>query len=215
MPATRWILASASPRRLDLLTGLGLAPEVVPAHVDETPRDDETPTALVARLAEAKARSVAATIGPDPGRPAVVLAADTEVVLDGRVLGKPRDDDGALAALRSLSGREHEVLSGICLVRLDLDVVATRVARTRVRFRPLEEALLRWYVATGEPRDKAGGYGIQERGALLVDAIDGSWSNVVGLPLEALPELAARAGLDLASELKSPARPARRTPRRP
>src|SRR6185369_11903005 len=117
------------------------------------------------------------------------LGADTVVVLDGEILGKPADAAGAERMLRALSGREHRVLSGVCVLRADGGREAAGVAATLVRFRAYGGDTVRWYVGTGEPMDKAGAYGIQGKGALLVASIDGSWSNVVGLPLEILPGL--------------------------
>lgn len=183
------VLASASPRRSALLRGLGIAHRRVAPRIDERPRPEETAVALVRRLAAAKAAAV-------PDR-ALVLAADTEVVLDGRILGKPADDDDARGMLAALAGRAHDVLTGVCLRRGTDGRAATRVAKTVVRFRPLTAERIDRYVATGEPRDKAGGYGIQGLGALLVEGIEGSWSNVVGLPLDCLDGLFAELGDDL------------------
>lgn len=198
-----FVLASASPRRVELLKGLGLIPEVVPSGVDETVLAGEGPAAHVARLAESKGRAVAARL-PSRTPPAVVLSADTAVVLDGRVLGKPADDADALTMLRALSGRVHEVLTAIRVERADDGRAALRVAVSRVRFRAADEALLRWYVATGEPRDKAGAYGLQGYGVLLTDGIEGSWSNVVGLPLEVLPGVLAEIDVDLFATIPDP-----------
>jgi septum formation protein len=133
-----------------------------------------------------------------PGRegPTVVLAADTEVVLDGRVCGKPSDDADAARTLRALSGREHHVVTAMHAVRIDAErQEAPEIATTRVTFRELDDATIRWYVATGEPADKAGAYAIQGRGAVLVARIEGSWTNVVGLPLERLPALLEAVGV--------------------
>jgi septum formation protein len=194
--SSRLILASASPRRRDLLQGLGVRCEVRPAAVEERARPDETPEALVRRLARDKARHVAATCGTDDV--AAVLGADTAVVLDDEVLGKPADADEARAMLAKLAGRSHRVLTGVHLVRPAGDEAGT-TGCTHVRFRTYGESTIRWYAASGEPLDKAGAYGIQGRGALLCEGIEGSWSNVVGLPLEALPELFRRVGLELRS----------------
>jgi septum formation protein len=150
--------------------------EVVTAAVDETPFDREMPESYVRRLAEAKARAASAT---DPD--AVVLGADTIVVLDGRILGKPRDVSDARDMLRALSGREHQVLTGVAV--LDDGVVKVDVDTTCVRFAPLGEEDIEWYLASGEPMDKAGAYAIQGLASRFVEGIDGSYSNVVGLPV--------------------------------
>jgi septum formation protein len=189
-------LASASPRRLQLLREVGLDPRPVPSVVDEQPLPGEAPRDLVRRLARCKAEVAAGLLGAAPA-PGVILAADTTVVIDGRVLGKPADDDDARAMLRSLRGRTHEVLTGVHLVRTDDRRTAGGVEFSRVRFREFDDAVLDAYVASGAPRDKAGAYGLQGRGALLVERVEGSWSNVVGLPLERLPEWMERLGLGL------------------
>ena len=167
----RLVLASGSPRRLALLREGGLVPEVVPADIDETPRPGEPPAALVRRLAVGKASAVA---GP------VVLGADTEVVRDGQVLGKPADEDDARAMLRANAGRVLRVLSGVA-VAAGGDVAASVVVSS-VRFAQLDEAQVERYVATGEPFDAAGGFRIQGEGAALVAEVTGCWTNIVGLP---------------------------------
>lgn len=184
------VLASESPRRADLLKAAGLSFEVLSVPVDETPWERETPDAHVRRLAEAKARAVAAR-RPD----AVVLGADTVVVVDGRILGKPVDAADAASMLRSLSGRDHEVLTGVCVVGRGL-TPTVEVACTRVWFSALSEGEIDRYVRSGEPMDKAGAYAIQGLGSRFVERIDGSYSNVVGLPvalvyrlLQNLPEI--------------------------
>ncbi len=191
-----FVLASTSPRRVDLLRGIGLSPTIVAPCVGEDERPLETPEGHAGRLAEEKARAVAARL-PVAGREALVLGADTVVTLDGAILGKPRDEGDALRMLRFLSGRGHEVLTGVFLLRSGDGRSAGLVDRTRVWFRPLEERLLRWYVATGEPDDKAGAYSIQGLGGLLAERIEGSWTNVVGLPVESLSGLFRRVGVDL------------------
>jgi septum formation protein len=184
------VLASGSPRRAALLARLGWTPEVRPADLDETPGRDEPPETLVVRLARAKAGAVAR--GRDDE---VVLAADTEVVRDGRVLGKPADHADATAMLRSLAGATHEVVTGLAAMRGE--AVHSDVVVTRVTFRALDEAEVAWYVGTGEPAGKAGGYALQGAGAVLVERLEGSDTNVVGLPLAATVALLRRAGLDL------------------
>lgn len=171
-----FILASASPRRVELLRAAGLQPVVVPAGVDETAWPGETPADHVVRLARAKAAGVAAR-HPD----AAVLGADTVVAIDDEILGKPRDDDDAGRMLRRLAGRTHRVYTGVALaVGADF---RTDVAVSEVTMAPLSPAEIQWYVASGEPRDKAGAYAIQGLAARYVTAIQGSYSNVVGLPV--------------------------------
>jgi septum formation protein len=172
----RLLLASRSPRRADLLTGAGFEFDVAQADVDETARPNERPDTYVARVARAKA-ALAAAGAPDR----VVLGADTAVVIDGCILGKPEDARDAADMLRRLSGRVHEVLTGVTL--LSRQGAATDVAVTAVEFAPLTGREIDWYVGTGEPYGKAGGYAIQGRAARFVTRIDGSYSNVVGLPI--------------------------------
>lgn len=186
-------LASASPRRRELLTLLGLRFERLDAPVDETPLPGETPSDYVRRLALAKARAGLALLA---GRTEVpVLGADTTVVLDGEMLGKPRDRDDGLAMLARLSGREHRVLSGVAMVRGSHEQV--RVQISRVQFRELDETERAAYWATGEPVDKAGAYGIQGLGAIFVSELHGSHSGVMGLPLCETAELLCAFGVDI------------------
>jgi septum formation protein len=182
----RLILASASPRRAELLRQAGVDFDVEPADVDETVRDGETPADYVRRVASAKS---AAVHGRRPGA-AIVLGADTAVVVDGSILGKPRDDDDAAAMLRRLAGRTHEVLTGVSLRndRTELDAVVT----TRVTFAPLSDGDVAAYVASGEGRDKAGAYAIQGLASRFIPSIEGSYSNVVGLPVATVAELLSR-----------------------
>jgi len=177
------VLASASPRRRQLLEMLHLPILVQPAHVQEIPLPGEAPVAYARRLARDKARAV-------PGH--LVLGADTIVVLDDEILEKPSDDAHALAMLSRLQGRSHHVISAICLIADGLELLAHD--RTEVTFRPADESLLRDYVATGEPRDKAGSYGIQGWGAALVERIDGDFFSVMGLPVRLVLELLEEAG---------------------
>jgi septum formation protein len=191
MPATAagLVLASASPRRVELLAQVGIVPaEVDPAVIDETPLPAERPVALARRLARAKAEAVARR---HPG--AVVLAADTVVACGRRVLPKPATDVEARACLRLLSGRQHVVCTGVCVVGRD-GVARSRVVVTRVRLRRLAPAEVEDYVARGEWRDKAGGYDIRGRIAAYVRSLNGSPSGVVGLPLFETTALLAAAG---------------------
>ncbi len=179
------ILASLSPRRRELLRMLSLRYETLVPEVAEGNRDtDETPEGYVERLARAKARWVPRGL---PGH--AVLAADTIVCLDGDVLEKPSDTEDARHLLRRLSGRWHEVYTGICLRRLSDERTVAGHERSRVLFATLPPELIEAYIATGEPRDKAGAYGIQGYGGLLVDRIEGCYFNVMGLPLARLRRL--------------------------
>ena len=188
MSQPRLLLASGSPRRREILTNLGLRFEARGVDIDETPHAGEAAEAMVLRLASEKAAAAA------PGD-RIVLAADTTVVLDGRSLGKPAGKDDALRMLGALSNREHEVLTGVAVAAAGR--VDTAVSRTRVRFREIgrDEALNYWH--SGEPRDKAGAYGIQGLGGVFVSNIEGSYSGVVGLPVYETAALLRRAGLVL------------------
>jgi septum formation protein len=201
-PVLPLYLASASPRRRELLEAIGLAFALRPADADESPARDERPEDHVVRLAASKAATVAGALRRE-GTSALVLGADTTVSLDGAILGKPEGAGDALAMLRRLAGRTHEVLTACRLVRADDGRAAAALAVSRVTFAPWDERLARWYVATGEPMDKAGAYGIQGRGVFLATGIDGSWSNVVGLPLETLPRLFEEVGDDLLRRMEA------------
>lgn len=187
---TSLFLASGSPRRAELLAQVGVPFTVLEApDIDETPAPGEAAPAYASRLAHAKARA-----GQARHQPAgAVLGADTVVVLDGDILGKPRDDHHALAMLSALNGREHLVISAVCLCLGEHSRAGA--SQTLVRFRTMDDDRLRAYVATGEGRDKAGGYGIQGLGAALVASLTGSYSGVVGLPLEQTIALLEWAGV--------------------
>jgi len=176
MVSARLILASSSARRRDLLLQAGLRFDVIPAHIDETRREGEAPMAYVERLALEKARAVAA-IYPS----SVVLGADTTVVLGEEILNKPMDIDDAERMLRALSGRAHEVHTGLAVVTATSE--QTHVETTTVFFAPVAENELAYYLATGDSLDKAGGYGIQGYAARWIIRIDGDFFNVVGLPI--------------------------------
>ena len=184
-------LASASPRRSELLRQIGVRFEVRAAAIPEDPRPGEAPDAYVLRLAKAKARAVAAALRPDEQAP--VLAADTAVVLDGELLGKPADTAEAVAMLERLSGRSHRVLTAVTL-DCGTDVESLR-SDSEVRFRATTAAERHAYCSTGEPFDKAGGYGIQGHAAVFVESLQGSYSGVMGLPLFETAALLARAGV--------------------
>lgn len=184
---TRIVLASSSPRRRDLLSSLGVDPVIIAPGVDETPLPGEAPAAMVARLAAAK--SAAVVVDPDD----LVIAADTTVDVDGEVFGTPVDAADARRMLHLLADRAHLVHTAVAVRR----GAATRAATvtTTVRIGPLTAAEVDWYVATGEPLDKAGGYALQGRAAAFVDGVEGSVSGVVGLPLATLRRLAGELGV--------------------
>ncbi len=178
-------LASGSPRRRELLSQIGVAFRIHSLPIDENVLPGEAPLAYVERLARAKAQVALASLDSD--REAVVLGADTSVVLDGRILGKPLDREDCLATLRALSGRSHQVLTAVALASYQR--MACRVVCSEVTFRPLAEAEMAAYWASGEPQDKAGGYAIQGLGGVFVRQLQGSYSAVVGLPLCETAEL--------------------------
>lgn len=184
----RLVLASQSPRRREMLGALGFTLEVRPADVDESVVPGEPPRDYVIRLAREKARAVDAAGAP-------VVAADTTVVLDGEILGKPRDDEEARRMLRALSARAHEVVSAVC-VRFGEVELAEAVA-SAVVLAPLSDAFIEWYVASGEPRDKAGAYAVQGLAGAVVRRVEGSVSNVIGLPLAETLALLEKAGVRL------------------
>jgi MAF protein len=184
------VLASGSPRRRELLADLGLDFEVVPSRAEEpVPTPGEHPTEYALRMAKLKTMEVAAR---HPGR--TVLGADTIVVLDSWIMGKPADETDALAMLNALSGRTHQVITAFCLV-LPNGETSSRFVATDVDMRTSGEAELKAYIATGEPMDKAGAYAIQGIGTFLVTAIRGSYTNVVGLPLARVLEELLTAGV--------------------
>jgi septum formation protein len=186
------VLASASPRRSELLDMLGLSFEVEPSQVVERLLADEAPPDYIMRIARAKAVEV--------GRrreSGLVIGADTVVVLEGRVLGKPSDEQDARIMLRLLSGKWHAVMTGVALYDAETHKEAADYAKTLVRLARLSEQEIDWYVATGEPMDKAGGYGIQGLASLFVDEIAGNYHNVVGLPVPLVYRLARQLGHSL------------------
>lgn len=185
---TPLFLASGSPRRRELLTQIGVPFSVVSASIDETPLPDEPPAAYVERLAREKARAGREQLlTSSPGAACCVLGADTAVVLDEQILGKPVDEAHALAMLMALSGREHEVLTAIAII--EAERCETRVVRSRVSFRSISQQEAALYWASGEPQDKAGGYAIQGLAAVFVAGLNGSYSGVVGLPVCETAEL--------------------------
>jgi septum formation protein len=186
------VLASASPRRAELLRAAGFAFDVHAVAVDETARAAEPPDAYVQRVASDKSWLAQQSLAPHLSGDPVVLAADTTVVVDGEMLGKPRDAAEAERMLRRLSGRRHDVLTGVSLRRGGAE--CRRVESTAVFMALLTDEEVSWYVAQGEGLDKAGGYAIQGRASRFVSRIEGSYTNVVGLPIAAVHELLAQLG---------------------
>jgi len=173
------ILASASPRRAEILRDAGFSFQTISSAVDETPLPSESPADMVQRLADAKAELIAArAVGP-----AIIIAADTVVTLDGRIFGKPRSTDDARRMLKALSGRTHTVLTGVTLIRLPDIERSSFVESTLVHFVPLSDDDISRYLASGEPHDKAGAYAIQGLGGRFIPRIEGDYFNIVGLPL--------------------------------
>ena len=182
------ILASKSPRRAEILRAAGWPFEPIAADIDETRNNDEDAVSYVERLAKEKAQAVAAAV---PG--GLILAADTTVVVDHHVMGQPVDDDDARRMLTLLKGRWHEVLTGVALLRAgQTSAPVVDYASTRVRFSDMSAEEIDWYISTGEPRGKAGAYGIQGRAALFIEEIEGDYFNIVGLPIRLVYELVKR-----------------------
>ena len=186
------ILASASPRRRELLSSIGLTFTVEASSVEEVQRAGEAPETYVRRLAEEKAGEIAAR-HPD----AWVIAADTIVFIHGRILEKPADHADAVRMLSMIAGEVHEVFTGLTLRQNATDASHTRVVTTRVHMLPLSPEEIEWYVSTGEPMDKAGAYAVQGMGAMLIESIEGNYTNVVGLPLSTLYEMMKAEGLEV------------------
>ena len=186
----RFVLASGSPRRKELLAGIGLPFEIIVSDLEEKRDEGEAVDAYVRRLAIDKAEAVASGV-PD----AWVLAADTVVYLDGEVLEKPLSRGDAIRMLSTIAGREHTVFTGVALRNVTSDYRDTSVTASKVRVLPLTEREIEWYVDTGEPMDKAGAYAIQGIGAMFIESVNGNYSNVVGLPLSEVFAMLKRAGL--------------------
>lgn len=182
------VLASASPRRRELLEGLISNFEVIPDNSEEVTEPDLLPEEVVKKLATQKAQNVAAVAD----REAIIIGADTVVFIDGIILGKPKDEAEAAEMLHRLSGREHHVCTGIAVVDNKTGKTVSDIQRTAVYFKPLSDGEIDRYIATGEPMDKAGAYGIQNLGALFVESIRGDYFNVVGLPVCRLAQILRR-----------------------
>ena len=181
----QFILASASPRRQELLKSARLKFKTIPAHVNEDYKEGESPRAHVKRLAQDKAFTIAKKY-PD----SVVLGADTIVVIDDMILGKPKNKAQAREMLQRLSGREHKVFTGLTMACIASKVRKTRVVQSAVKFKTISQEEMEWYISCDEPYDKAGGYAVQGKGAFFIKSIRGSYTNVIGLPLcEVLEEM--------------------------
>jgi septum formation protein len=191
MNPRRIILASSSPRRRELLTGIGLDFEIIPSHVPEVHEEGEPPEVYVSRLSRSKAAAIA-----EAHPEAWVIAADTTVMLEDELLEKPVDRADAVRMLETIAGRTHIVYTGVTLQRAASEWCETRVAESEVRMLPLTREDVEWYVDTGEPMDKAGSYAVQGIGAMFIESIHGSYTNVVGLPLATLFQMLRRAGID-------------------
>ncbi|HEX3583141.1 MAG TPA: Maf family protein [Thermoanaerobaculia bacterium] len=187
----KFILASSSPRRRELLASIGLTFDVIPSHVPEVRSEHESPEEYVARLSREKAQAIAGR-HPDEW----VIAADTTVLLGEQLLEKPEDDADARRMLATIAGRTHIVYTGVTLQNVSHGWCETRIAESEVRMLPLSAEDIAWYVKTGEPLDKAGAYAVQGIGAMFIDSIHGSYTNVVGLPLATLFQMLRKAGID-------------------
>ena len=185
------ILASSSPRRRELLESVGVNFDVMPSNIPEVRRQGEAPEEYVARLSREKAEAIASR-----HRDRWVIAADTTVLLGDMLLEKPEGHADAARMLATIAGRTHIVYSGVTLQRMDRGYRDTRVSESEVRMLPLSSRDIEWYVGTGEPLDKAGAYAVQGIGAMFIDSIHGSYTNVVGLPLALLFQMLRKAGLD-------------------
>ncbi len=188
--ARQLILASASPRRSEILRGLGLGFEIEPADIDESRLSDEAAEIYVERIARSKADN-----RRRPGT--LTIAADTIVVIDDSVLGKPESPEDAKRMLARLAGREHEVLTAVAVLDANSGALRSSVERSKVRIAAMSLSEINWYVATGEPLDKAGAYAIQGLGSLFVESVEGNYANIVGLPVPTLDRLVAELGQSL------------------
>ena len=184
MPGLRLVLASASPRRAEILRTVGWPFETLPVDIDESRLGGEGAANYVQRLAREKAEAAASLC-----RHAVIIGADTVVVIDGEILGKPRDEDDARRMLTLLKGKWHQVLTGVAVLSSGTSAAKVSQETTEVKFAEMSDEEIGWYVATGEPADKAGAYAIQGRGSRFIEGINGDYFNVVGLPVRLLYEL--------------------------
>lgn len=184
LPSKKLVLASRSPRRAEILTAVGWPFEMVASNIDETRFKSESAVSYVTRLAQAKAEAVARIVTSG-----LVVGADTVVVVEDQILGQPSDAGDAGRMLKLLSGRWHEVLTGVALMHAGKNSLVFEYEKTRVRFTEMSDAEIDWYVGTGEPMDKAGAYAVQGRAALFIEEIQGDYFNIVGLPMRLLYKL--------------------------
>lgn len=196
MPEPSIILASASPRRAELLKQIGVVFELAPSQIEERPHPDEAPADYITRIARAKVIAVARERSAG-----LIIGADTVVVLNGQVMGKPENETDAQKMLRQLSGKWHAVLTGVALYDVQTRHEVADYEKTLVKFAQMTDAEIEWYVRTGEPMDKAGAYGIQGLGGLFVDEVAGNYYNVVGLPIPLVYRLARRLGYPFVPQL--------------
>jgi septum formation protein len=194
---TKFILASQSPRRAELLRQLGIEFEVIPSNSDEDSIPKSSPVSYVKKVAKLKAKTISKQI-----EEGVIIAVDTEICMDNRIFGKPKDDSDAALMLKELSGKVHDSISGLCVIDKYSGKTLVKSVKTKVKFRELSESMINWYVATGEPRGKAGGYAIQGKGAVLVEWIKGDFYNINGLPISTLAKMFEEMGIQLKSSLE-------------
>jgi septum formation protein len=185
------ILPSSSPRRKELLEKLGLRFEVIPSLIDEIPLPDESPANFVLRASTEKALSVCRNLDSD----SVVIGADTIVVIDGEILGKPKDEEEAITMLGKIAGKEHRVITGFSIVKPEAEILYRKFVESEVKIKTLAPWEIEGYIKTGEPMDKAGAYGAQGIGAFMIEEIHGSYTNIVGLPLAQVIEVLTRLGV--------------------
>ncbi|MER3447242.1 MAG: septum formation inhibitor Maf [Blastocatellia bacterium] len=185
------ILASSSPRRKELLEKLGLKFDTIPSLIDEIPLPGESPEDFALRVSAEKALSVSRNLGDD----SVVIGADTIVVIEGEILGKPKDEKEAMAMLEKISGKEHRVITGFSIIKPKADILYRKFAESRVKIKILAPWEIEGYIKTGEPMDKAGAYGAQGIGAFMIEEIHGSYTNVVGLSLAQVVDVLTRLGV--------------------
>jgi septum formation protein len=181
---TKIILASSSPQRKDLLNQLGVTFEIIPSNFDEDSVKKIAPKEYVKKLARCKAEFVAST-----QKEGVIIGVDTVITLNNEIIGKPKDEEDATRTLRKLSGKTHNVVSGICVINKYLNKTVTSAVVTKVKFRKLNDKLIKEYIKSKEPLNKAGSYGIQGKGAILIEEINGDYYNIVGLPLTTLAKI--------------------------
>jgi septum formation protein len=187
---TKFILASQSPRRAELLRQLGIEFEVIPSNSDEESIPKSNPIFYVKKVAKLKAKTISKQI-----KDGVIIAVDTEICMDKKIFGKPKDDNDAALMLKELSGKVHNSISGICVIDKPSGKTLVKSVKTKVKFRELSQEVINWYVATGEPKGKAGSYAIQGKGALLVEWIKGDFYNINGLPLSTLAKMLEDMGI--------------------